>query len=188
MNQRLFLTWIAIASFLIPPVSLVAIPTSDFVLAAPSKARKDPKRTPFYSEAGRFSVDFPGKPTTRSGKNVDGTPLHTFFQIDEPSFYQVAYYDVANLPNLSRKEVQKALIEASTSYVIAFNKKLVGTKNIKVDSNLGLEFSFVGSGLNKSGINGLGRTYFVGKRIYLIIAIEKSGKANVDFLNSFRLR
>ena len=181
MNQRIWPIGIAIASFLIPissnvlqqhPAGAAAVKTSKI------------NSNPFYSDDGRFSVNFPSEPTTINKKNeADGTLTYIFNVFGERSFYQVAYSDILIPPNLARAELIKVLSDIPPAYAQGLEAKLSETKDIQLSDNPGLEFKF-----SRSGQTGLGRIYIVGVRLYIIASMGNSPKATLSFLNSFDLR
>jgi hypothetical protein len=179
MNQRKLSAWIAIASFLIPSIGFVILPSSESAVAA---VIVKSKRAPFYSEAGRFSIDFPSKPDATNEKMKEGLTIYSFIVANEQGFYQVGYYDVDSLQNAARTEVRKLLDELPSIYLEPLQAKLVNAKNIQIGNNLGKEFNFT-----ISGQSGRGRLYIVKDRVYIATAIDTQSKMS-SFLNSFRLR
>ncbi len=182
MNQRNLSAWIAIASFLIPSIGLAILPHGESAVAAEIVTSK---RAPFYSKAGRFSINFPTKPTASTGNNsANGKPVYSFQVIDEASFYQVAYSDVSILNNLSREEVRKIISYTPAAYAKELQLEIADTNDIALGNNIGLEFKLARAGQ----IIGLGRTYISGSRVYMAISVGKSPTETSSFLNSFRLR
>lgn len=182
MNQRILPIWIAIASFSIP-IGLTNSLHNDPAVAASAKTSKI-NSDPFYSDMGRFSINFPSEPTTINKKNeIDGTLVYIFNVFGERSFYQVVYSDIRVPPNLAREELLAMLSNIPTAYVKGLEAQLVDTKDVQLGNYPGLEFRF-----SRSGQIGLGRTYVVGTRFYIITSIGNSPKATSSFLNSFDLR
>jgi hypothetical protein len=179
MSQRKLTAWIAIASFLIPAIGLAILPSSESAVAA---VIVKSKRAPFYSEDGKFSIDFPSKPEVSNEKMPEGLTIYSFIVASEQGFYQVGYYDVDSLQNVSRKELGKLLDELPSIYLEPLQAKLVNAKNIQIGNNFGKEFNFT-----ISGQSGRGRLYIVKDRVYIATAIDTQSKMS-SFLNSFRLR
>jgi hypothetical protein len=182
MNQRIWPTWIAIASFLIPIVFTNSFHHYPVVAAAvkTSKINSDP----FYSDDGRFSINFPSQPTTINKKNAaDGKLVYIFSVFGERSFYQVVYSDISIPPNLERAELLKVLSDIPPAYAQGLEAKLVDTKDVQLGDHLGLEFKF-----SRLGQTGLGRAYVVGTRLYIVTSMGNSPKETSSFLNSFDLR
>jgi hypothetical protein len=182
MNQRTWPTGIVIASFLLPIVFANSFHHHPTVAAAvkTSKINSDP----FYSDDGRFSINFPNQPTTINKKNeADGTITYIFNVFGERSFYQVAYSDILIPPNLTRPELIKVLSDIPPAYAQGLEAKLVETKDVQLGEHPGLEFRF-----SRSGQTGWGRTYVVGTRLYIVTSMGNPPKATSSFLNSFDLR
>jgi hypothetical protein len=179
MNQRKLTAWIAIASFLLPLIGLAILPSNESVIAAEIVQSK---RVPFYSQAGRFSINFPSQPDATNEKMKEGLTIYSFIVASEQGFYQVGYYDVDSLQNASRTELRKLLNELPSIYLKPLQAKLLNAKNIQIGNNLGKEFNFT-----ISGQSGRGRLYIVKDRVYIATAIDNP-TAMSSFLNSFRLR
>ena len=179
MNQRNLSAWIAIASFLLPSISLAILPHRESAVAAEIVTSK---RAPFSSAAGRFSINFPSKPEISNEKMQEGLTIYSFIAASEQGFYQVGYYDVDSLQNVSRKETRKLLDELPSIYLEPLQAKLINAKNIQIGNELGKEFNFT-----VSGQSGIGRIYIVKNRVYIATAID-TPTAMSSFLNSFRLR
>ncbi len=182
MNHRIFSAWVAIASFLIPSIGLVTISSVELAVATSVKISKAANREPFYSKAGRFSINFPSEPAASNEKMSEELTIYSFIVAGKEGFYQVGYYDVATLQNFSRKEVNKLLDQLPSIYLKELQAKLTNTKNIQIGNNLGKEFNFT-----VSGQSGRGRVYIVKDRVYIATAID-TRTAMSSFLNSFRLR
>jgi hypothetical protein len=181
MNQHKLLTGMAIASFLIPSIGLATIPTSELVMAAPVKISKVPSRKPFYSRAGRFSIDFPGKPNITNEKDKDGTYYSFLYGKSAQNGYLVMYRDAVDMPN-PRERLRKEFLAATSAFQEIDNAVVSDYTDIKIGNNIGFEFK-----IKISEKIGLVRTYIVGKRIY-VLAVGDSPQENAAFLNSFRLR
>ncbi len=182
MNQRIWPIGIAIASFLIP-VSFTTVLQQHPAGAAAVKTSKI-NSDPFYSDDGRFSINFPGEPSTINKKNeADGTITYIFNVFGERSFYQVAYSDILIPPNLARVELIKVLKDIPPAYAQGLEAKLVETKYVQLGDNPGLEFKF-----SRLGQTGWGRTYIVGTRLYMVTSMGNPPKATSSFINSFDLR
>jgi hypothetical protein len=183
MNQHKLLTGMAIASFLIPSIGLAISPTNESAVAAEIVKSK---RAPFYSKAGRFSIDFPSEPKAITGKNeANGDPVYTFNSVlGKESLYQAIYSDISTFKNFSRQEVQQLLIGVPTGFAQGLQAKLTNVNNIRIGKNTGIDFKFARSGQ----IIGRGRAYIVGERVYMVTSIGNSEQASSSFLNSFRLR
>jgi hypothetical protein len=182
MNQRIWPIGIAITSFLLPIFIVNSCHHHPTVAAAvkTSKINSDP----FYSDDGRFSINFPNQPTTINKKNeADGTITYIFNVFGERSFYQVAYSDILIPPNLTRPELIKVLSDIPPAYAQGLEAKLVETKDVQLGEHPGLEFRF-----SRSGQTGWGRTYVVGTRLYIVTSMGNPPKATSSFLNSFDLR
>jgi hypothetical protein len=182
MNQRIWPTWIAIASLLIPIVFINSFYHQPALAAAvkTSKINSDP----FYSDGGRFSINFPSEPTSIDKKNeVDGTTVYIFNVFGERSFYQVSYSDISISPNLARAELLKVLGDIPPAYIQGLEAKIVNIKEVQLGEHSGLEFKF-----SRLGQTGMGRTYVVGTRLYILASMGNSPKATSSFLNSFDLR
>jgi hypothetical protein len=183
MNQRILTTRLTIASCLITGILLTTIAAIEPAIAKSAKINKIINRAPFYSQAGRFSIDFPTPPTTNSEKGKEGI-TSTFFKAETPSksYYLVSFADIPDVQDLSRTGLRKALNEITSGFTTTSKTKLVYAKDIQLGSNLGKEFQFT-----ESGEIFLGRVYIVGERLYTIMT-NNSQPANYSFLNSFRLR
>jgi hypothetical protein len=183
MNQRMFPTWIAIASGLIAVMGLTTTTTSQLAISAPSPTTKSTSRSPFYSQAGRFSINFPSEPVTSSEKSENGTITYYFRADSDQSSYQLSYLDSSDLPSLARAQTSKLLIDLTTAFIQGAEAKLLNAKSIQIGQNLGREFNF-----SIQGATGRGRIYIVGERVYVMVCADSSSSAIVAFLNSFRLR
>jgi hypothetical protein len=181
MNQPKFLTGILIANLVISTIDGFTI-SSKLAIAAPATTSQTTKRSPFYSQDGRFSIDFPIEPTASTDKVKDDITVYSFIVADEKTFYQVGYYDVPGLTALSREGIRKLTISLAQGFAQGFEAKITSTKNIQLGNNLGQEFKFT-----QSGQSGQGRAYIVKERVYLLAGMD-TPKANQAFLNSFRLR
>lgn len=172
----------AIASFLIPSIGLAILPPSSQSVAAAEIVNS--KRAPFYSKAGRFSINFPSEPTPSQENNeVNGKPVYSFIAVNDEKLYQVFYGDIPGLKSFPRKNVRELLGESVSSYCTELQAKLIDTKNIQLGNNVGKEFR-----CQLSDQIGIGRAYAAGDRIYVIVSIGNSSRATSSFFNSFRLR
>jgi hypothetical protein len=201
MNQRKFLTGMAIASFLIPSIGLTTIQTNGLAIAAPTKLSKATSRKPFYSKAGRFSIDFPGKPTPTIDKNTaTGQPMDGFqVIISKQAIYKVWYQDSSGFRNLSREKARKML--ASNELVTGilkglntteFKTKFLNSKSIQISNNPGQEIDLTMevTRSNKTfQLTGKLQMCIVGERMYMVMQMNFDGsqKKNSAFFDSFRV-
>ncbi len=201
MNQRKFLTGIAIASFLVPSIGFTTISSSELAVAVPVRLSKNPQVKPFNSQAGRFSIDFPGKPTSFISKNpVTGQSINGFqVLIPKQASYLVGYQDIPSLRNASREAVRKMF--SSNEFVTELLKplntadiktKILNSKSIQMGNNLGQEIDLAidVTRSNKTvRATGRCRTYIVGERNYIlfIMNLDGSQKKNSAFFDSFRV-
>jgi hypothetical protein len=189
MNQHKLLTGIAIASFLIPSTGLDIIQTNELAVADPIKISKTNYRKPFYSKAGRFSINFPGNPSIRNEKDQDGNNVHLFILSRGQSFYQVSYFDNSYLQNLSRQETSTLITEMFTDLsklaeTRRWDYQLLTSKDIQFNNNIGREVKYT-----LAGKVVLIRAYILGKRMYTISETKNiSETIDPSFLNSFRLQ
>ncbi len=178
MNQRILPAWVAIFSVFIPSIGLATISSMELAVATSVEIGKAASREPFYSKAGRFSIDFPSEPAVANEKMSKELTIYSFIVAGKEGFYQVGYYDVATLRNFSRKEVGKLLDQLPSIYLKELQAKLVSTKNIQIENNLGKEFNFTAFGQI-----GKGRVYIVKDRIYS--NSYRCSKINVFFSRFF---
>jgi hypothetical protein len=181
MNQPKFLTGILIANLFISAIDGFTI-SSKLAIAAPATTSQTTKRSPFYSQDGRFSIDFPSQPQASTDKVKDDITVYSFIVAEDQTLYQVGYYDVPGLSYLSRTAIRKLTISLAQGFAEGFEAKITSTKNIQLGNHLGQEFKFT-----QSGQSGQGRAYIVKERVYLIAGMD-TPKASQAFLNSFRLR
>jgi hypothetical protein len=181
MNQPKFFTGIFIASLVMTAMDSLSIPHK-LAIAAPATTSPTTQRSPFYSQAGRFSINFPSQPQASTDKVEDDITVYSFIVAGDQKLYQVGYYDVPGLSYLSREGIRKLTISLAQGFAEGFEAKITSTKNIQLGNHLGQEFKFT-----QSGQSGQGRAYIVKERVYLIAGMD-TPKASQAFLNSFRLR
>ncbi len=140
----------------------------------------------FTSEAGRFSVLMPGKPTD-SVKTVDSQPgpytTHMFVLKNGADVFVIGWVDYDQRFNFDRQ----AELEANRdNFVKNLKATLVETRNLKIDGFPAIEFAAE----TKETIF-RSRVYMVGRRPYQIIIgtpknLDDSVKVN-KFFNSFKV-
>ena len=140
----------------------------------------------FTSEAGRFSVLMPGKPSDTS-KTVDSQPgpytTHLFVLRNGANVFVVGWVDYDPRFNFER---QTELEANRDNFVRNLKATLVETRNVKIDGYQAIEFTAeTDDRIFRS------RVYLVGRRPYQIIIgspknVDDSVKIN-KFFNSFKV-
>jgi hypothetical protein len=132
----------------------------------------------FKSSDGRFSVAFPAAPTEQKSDGEGG--LKGYLAESAQGFYIVMYGDSATTDDA--KQIANALPQ---EFVKGMKGKITRQRNIFLKKNPGSEFYFEITAEGEK-VNGKGRIYQVGKRVYILVSAapeQESGR----FFNSFGL-
>jgi hypothetical protein len=183
-------TGLAIASALITSSPSLTIFASALANTKPTTSNKMISRDPFYSPAGRFSIDFPIPPVASTHHDENGNQVTQFVTEHSQTTYTVSYFDKSNFQDLSPPATEQAIDEVLQDFYLVARGNLWGyhllhSKNIQLGNQVGREVKFTVE--NKIS---LARTYIVNGRCYSI-SVETTTDAhpiNSNFLDSFRLR
>jgi hypothetical protein len=140
----------------------------------------------FTSEAGKFKIALPRKPSPESIQPAEfaGEPINLYqISTQNPNgAYLVAYTDLP--PNSAQKDPEKVLDEISSQLLAQMTlQTLKGSeKKIELNGNPGREF--------RTSIAGkivAMRLYLVGQRSYLLLTRSRDSGDTNQFLSSFQL-
>ena len=144
-------------------------------------AKSDWKK--FSSDAGRFAVLLPGKPTeeTETEKTEDGTTVHhTFSLATETGAFVMMYSDFPE--DITKIKADFLLDEACKGLSIG-GDQLLSQRRISLGAYPGREIEYK----TQDGITGKARIFLVGQRLYqLHIAFPQAGDTK-KFFDSFEL-
>jgi hypothetical protein len=132
----------------------------------------------FKSSDGRFSVAFPAAPTEQKSDGEGG--LKGYLAESAQGFYIVMYGDSATAAEA--KQITSVLPQ---EFVKGMKGRIIRQRNIFLQKNPGSEFLFEVTAEGEK-VNGKGRIYQVGKRVYILVSAapeQESGR----FFNSFGL-
>lgn len=144
----------------------------------------------FKSEAGKFSVQLPGKPEEEVTEV--GTAKQKQYQFSvgtEQGAYIVSYQDNPNLQGSTSKELAAALQSGRDRLIDVFRGKLLESKSTTLDkTHPGLNFRI---SIPQAKGEARCRFYMVGTRLYQIMAIGVPEFANskqaTEIMDSFKL-
>lgn len=146
---------------------------------------------PFSSKEGGFKILMPGTPTLDK-RNINSRgvsiPFNGFYvNRQDEAFYGVAYMELPRNTTLNSSEVNQLLSRVVSSFSEGAKGRLVSQRNIRLGNFPGKEFR---SQLDQGAI-AKGRTYWVNKRLYLVVVAtnkETSLTKSINgFFNSFQL-
>ena len=140
------------------------------------------------SAAGRFSITMPSqaqpsvKPLTLPTGIAD---MHLLTWTSESEAYFVAYNDYPEelVENADLGAIATILERVPTFFIEGAGATLIGARPISLHGHPGQAFQF----RFLSGMTGKGRAYWVGNRLYQLVAASSDADDVDTFLNSFRL-
>lgn len=163
------------------PAALLAVALAGAALAQGWK--------PYNSAPGKFSIDFPGTPETRSQDittRVGKVKMHLFQVAKGQSAFLVSYSDYP-ASAIKGSDPKKMLDGARDGAVSNVQGKLLSEKGMSIGGNPGRELKVEAKGLSMTQ-----RMFLVKNRLYQVLAlvpIDRPNNPDVPrFLNSFKIR
>ena len=134
----------------------------------------------FSSEAGKFTVLMPGKPTQESDTDADGSITHNFTVVRGETVYLVTYSELVDVvTQLNPSEI----FDAVCGGYAADGDKLVNQREIELSGYPGRSVELRA----KDGTSGKASMYLIGNRLYQLLLISPNLEDGKQFFESFQV-